>query len=283
MSEEMITARQALKLASDILNTDSARLEARVILSFVLSCEQAYLAAHDDVILTAGQKDKFFELTLRRRRREPIAYILNNKEFYGRNFYVDQRVLIPRPETEHLIDRSLQMISHIKAPKILDLCCGSGCIGVTLAAERPDLKVYFSDISESALKVAEMNLRTLLNKDAVFICSDLFENINIRDFDLIAANPPYISDDEMNLLDKDLSYEPDSALRGGKNGTDFYRKIIKKARAFLKPGAALVFEIGFSQASEITELMENCGFSKIITDKDYSGNDRIISAVTKLA
>ena len=281
MSEELLTVRQALKLASDLLNNGSSRLEARILLSFVMSCDQVYLAAHDDIILTAGQKDQFLELTGRRAKNEPIAYIINKKEFYGRDFYADRRVLIPRPETEHLIDRALTMLSRIKAPAILDLCCGSGCIGITLAAEKPDSAVYFSDISEDALEVAEMNFRILLNKEAEFICSDLFDNINVRGFDLIAANPPYISEDEMSVLDDDLSYEPALALHGGRTGTDFYTKIIKNAHAFLKPGAALVLEIGFSQAAEITALMENCGFSDIRTDKDYSGNDRIISGTAK--
>ena len=278
--QEYITIKQALNHAINILNTQNANLDARILLSYTLSCDQSYLISHQDATLSDKEKTTFLKFVDRRSKKEPIAYIINEKEFYGRTFYIDDRVLIPRPESEHLVEHAISILKKIENPHILDLCCGSGCIGITLAAEIPDSKVCLADISEKALEVAKINCKNLLKKKTEIICSDLFKNIPYNNFDLIISNPPYISKQDMLMLDKDLIFEPEIALYGGEEGIDYYKKIIFQAFYFLKKGGKIVLEIGWDQGKGVSELMHQ-KYENIHIHKDYSGHDRVVSGISK--
>ncbi|CAC9924806.1 protein-(glutamine-N5) methyltransferase [Aedoeadaptatus nemausensis] len=205
---------------------------------------------------------------------KPLPYILNKAYFMGEAFYVDERVLIPRYDTEHSIDliRSL----NLKTPRILEIGTGSGCVAISLAKLFPDGEIISADISKDALDVASINKENHKVHNLKFIQSDLFDKID-DSFDLIYSNPPYISEKEMRELDKSvLDFEPHLALHGGKNGLDFYEAITKEARRYLKSDGYLVFEIGAYQGETVKKLLEDHRFKDIHIRRDFSGLDRVL-------
>ena len=200
----------------------------------------------------------------------PLQYVLGKAAFYGRDFLVDSRVLIPRPETEQLTE---EVLKEIKAgDKVLDLCTGSGAVGVTIKLENPEADVTASDISQDALNAATVNAKRL-GADVLFVQSDLFDHIE-GDFDVIVSNPPYISKKDMETLSPQVKKEPYNALFGGEDGLDFYRRIIPDAP--LKEGGKLYFEIGYDQGDAVKELMERNGYKDVEIVKDYEDHDRIV-------
>ena len=204
----------------------------------------------------------------RRLSGEPLQYVLGEWEFYGLPFYVDQTVLIPRPDTEHLVETALPMLSEDRRD-VLDLCCGSGCIGIALAVIG-SASVTAADISADALSMTERNARR--NGVSVkTVQSDLFEHVEGA-FDLIVSNPPYLSQTEMDARDASLCFEPSLALFGGEDGLDFYRRIAKDFRRFLKPGGTLLLEIGCTQKEAVGAL-----FGKYECVNDYGGRPRVIT------
>ena len=211
-------------------------------------------------------------------KRIPLQYILGEAPFYCRSFLVDSRVLVPRPETELLCEWALSVLSAIPAPRILDLCCGSGCIGLTLKAERPDALVTLSDISPNALAVASANA-SRLSLDAEIRQGDLLEGFENYFFDLIISNPPYIPSDAFGSLQPEVGYEPALALQGGPDGCDLYRRIIKTAGPILVPGGILLMEFGINEAPLLVPLLQAQGFTDIQIRQDYAGIDRMILAV----
>lgn len=204
----------------------------------------------------------------------PIQYIIGKQEFMGIDFLVNENVLIPQPDTEILVQEAIKIAQKINVPKILDLCTGSGAIIVALSKLVPNSKLYASDISVEALKVAKINSK---NHKIKFIQSNLFENINDI-FDIIVTNPPYIKTEEINILSKEVQNEPHLALDGGQDGLNFYKKIIKQANSYLKHNGYLCMEIGEDQKEEVLSLIkqEAC-YVNIKTYKDLSGNDRVIT------
>jgi release factor glutamine methyltransferase len=203
----------------------------------------------------------------RRLSGEPLQYVLGEWEFYGLPFYVDQTVLIPRPDTERLVETALPLLSEDRRD-VLDLCCGSGCIGIALAV-CGGARVTAADISADALSMTERNARR--NGVSVqTVQSDLFDSIE-GSFDLIASNPPYLSQTEMDEREKSLCFEPVLALYGGEDGLDFYRRIAKDFRRFLKPGGTLLLEIGYTQKEAVGAL-----FDKYECITDYGGRPRVI-------
>lgn len=203
----------------------------------------------------------------RRLSGEPLQYVLGEWEFYGLPFHVNRFVLIPRPDTERLVETALRLLSE-EHRDVLDLCCGSGCIGIALAAAG-NANVTAADISADALELTEKNAR--LNGVAVrTVQSDLFENIE-GTYDLIVSNPPYLSEEEMDAREDSLRWEPDLALFGGADGLDFYRRIAREFRKFLKPGGTLLLEIGMTQKDAVSALFESC---ECISD--YGGRPRVI-------
>lgn len=207
-------------------------------------------------------------------RGMPMAYALKQAYFYGEAFYVDERVLIPRYDTERSVDSILRLSP--KAKRILEIGTGSGCVAITLGRLFPDAEIWAADISEDALDVAKKNRNMHGAFNVNLIRSDLFSAIE-GTYDVIYSNPPYISADEMRELDESVAlYEPHLALEGGEDGLDFYRKIVEDAPRFLNPRGYLVFEIGAKQRKDIEKLLKDHDFSAIGSEKDFSGLDRVV-------
>lgn len=257
----------------------SSGSDARILLSHVLSRPLEYILSNPEVQLTNNQGRKLQELLDRRLKLEPIAYITEKKEFYGRLFAVNSSVLIPRPETELLVEVTLELIRTRSNPALLELGTGSGCISITLALEVETCKIIATDISENALRVASKNADLLSTKDRItFIQSDWFGRLaSASKFDVIVSNPPYISTNDINLVAKEtLLHEPYSALFAAQQGLSSYRLIALEAKNFLKSGGLVVLEIGFNQKEEISQIFRECGFTEVNSYRDLAGHDRVV-------
>lgn len=220
--------------------------------------------------------DKFLEIIEKRKQNYPLQYIFGKWEFYGLELYVDESALIPRFETEILVDEILKM--DCKKDKILDIGCGSGAISLALADNLANSYIYGIDISEDALILSKKNKDKLGLKNVEFFRSDIFSNVNDNNFDIIVSNPPYIDEVDMKTLEKELSFEPQNALYGGKDGLFFYREIITNSLNYLSDKGILAFEIGYNQMEDISNLLIDNGFEILIQEKDFAGFDRIIIA-----
>ena len=221
---------------------------------------------------------RYRSLCARRIRREPLQYITGESRFCGYSFAVTPSVLIPRPETELLCEWAVEKIPVDASPRILDLCCGSGCIGITLKLRIPSSAVYMSDLSSAAADVARRNAERL-SADVSVGTGDLFENIRDRNFDLIISNPPYIPENECSLLQEEVKKEPLTALDGGNDGLDFYRRICREAPDYLRRGGILMFELGDGQHSAVGKMMEESGFQSVEIRKDFRQISRMISGL----
>ena len=220
---------------------------------------------------------KYLSRIEKRKMHIPLQYIINKQNFYGLDFYVDESVLIPRYDTENIVDRIVKDCKENKCLSVLDLCTGSGCIAVSLKKSGFE-KVYAADISDKALAVAKHNAK-LNNANIIFLQSDLYENFpkEIR-FDIIVSNPPYISTDEIARIEKQVrDFEPKLALDGGRDGLDFYKKIINLSKDFLNNKGRLYLEIGYDQSKDVVDLAKKEGYDNIVIIKDLSGRDRGIS------
>lgn len=273
-----MTYREAYDVGRKRIVSDEADIECAILLEFVMGTKRQDLFAHPDIELTKEEEDKYFSLIERRNSGEPVQYITGKTYLYGLEFICEPSVLIPRFDTEVLIEEIIK-----KAPKnarILDLCTGSGCIALCVKHEREDLTVVASDISKAALETAEKN-RKNLSLDVTFIESDMFENINGR-FDLIASNPPYIPKEVIEGLDvKVRKFEPYNALCGGEDGLDYYRIIADKAKGYMNANALLMMETGFDQGESVSTLLRENGYENIRVIKDLNGLDRVVTAVLK--
>jgi release factor glutamine methyltransferase len=279
-----VTVREALIIGRKTLTEAGVAnpvLDSELILGHILAKDRLKLLTDIEGNLTQQQIIYYQNLLALRCRNVPIAYIIGRKEFYGLNFYVKPGVLIPRPETEFVVEETLNVVSSIKNPIIADLCCGSGAITVTVAVYDNRAKVYATEISDIALEVARANIKAHQVEDRVFLFSgDLwtpFETRNIRDFDVVASNPPYIPTGKLSTLPKDVKNEPQIALNGGQDGLQFYRRIVSKAHRFLKPGGRIILEIGWNQADDVSLLLGKTGYRDIKIIKDYAGFDRVVS------
>ena len=221
---------------------------------------------------------RYRSLCARRIRREPLQYITGESRFCGYSFAVTPSVLIPRPETELLCEWAVEKIPVDASPRILDLCCGSGCIGITLKLRIPSSAVYMSDLSAAAADIARRNAERL-SADVSVGTGDLFENIRDRNFDLIISNPPYIPENECSLLQEEVKKEPLTALDGGNDGLDFYRRICREAPDYLRRGGILMFELGDGQHSAVGKMMEESGFQSVEIRKDFRQISRMISGL----
>jgi len=251
------------------------RSEARVLLREVLQHDDAYLLAHGDDGLTAAQTQQMDALVARRIAGEPVAYLTGEREFYGRSFAVTPAVLIPRHETELLVELALQRLSAGTTYRVLDLGAGSGCIGITIAAERPQSQVTLVDVSEAALEIARANAARWAPANTRLLRSDWYAALGSERFDLIVANPPYVADGDPHLTQGDLRFEPQSALVGGADGLDDIRRIVAGAPAHLTPGGWLLFEHGHDQAAACAQLLAAAGFQDIFNAPDLAGIPRV--------
>ncbi len=268
-------------------NIHDANFKVRYILVHILNVSKEYLIIHDDDVFPEEKITIFEEAIKRLENNEPIQYIVNHQEFYGLDFYVDENVLIPQPDTEILVEECIKIFQDVeknpqhkfynkKECKILDLCTGSGAIGISLAKNIKKSKVSLSDISLEALKIAEKN--AMQNQiEVTSIQSDLFKNINNK-FDLIVSNPPYIETETIQKLSEEVRKEPIIALDGGIDGLKFYREIAEQAKSYLEQDGYLALEIGYNQKESVKKILKECSFRNIYSKKDFGGNDRIVVA-----
>ncbi len=247
------------------------RAEARLLLAFALGVPVEALVARPERDVDATTVERFRALCLRRAAEEPIAYLRGAKEFHGRTFRVSPAVLVPRPETELLVELALSLVAGRPAPRLLDLGTGSGCVAITLALERPAARVVAVDRSADALAVARDNARTL-GAGVEFVASDWFGDVSGR-FDLIVANPPYVADADPHL--GALAHEPRSALAAGSDGLDDLRRIVAGAPAHLVPGGWLAVEHGHDQGEAVRRLFAAAGFVDVGTHRDLAGIERV--------
>lgn len=247
--------------------------EASLLLAELSGQSRAWLIAHDDAVLPPDVMARFDDWVARRERGEPVAYILGWREFYGHRFGVAPGVLIPRPETELLVDEGLAAIAGRVTPRILDLGTGSGCIAISLALARPDAQVWAVDASAAALQIASANAEALGAKVG-FVHSDWTASLKERDFDLIVSNPPYIAPDDAHLGQGDLRFEPRTALAAADAGLADLRHIVAAAGALLKPGGCLLCEHGYDQAGFMREMLVEKGFSPL-QYRDLAGIVRV--------
>lgn len=275
--------KQALILAAEkCQNSSTPNLDARVILCKVLSLSYEQLLVRYDNVLSALEEKEFLRLVDRRVSMEPIAYIMGKQEFYGRDFVVDKSVLIPRPETELLVDSIIEdyNIHHLdKNIKILELGIGSGAISVSIASEILRAEIFAVDISSEALKIAKINsYNHKVNEKIKFIQSDWFSNVGEGRYDYIVSNPPYIDYNDKFVATGTRLFEPKLALYANDNGLAAYKTIINSASSYLKDGGKLLFEIGYKQRDKILDILRECGFTDILTKKDLAGHDRVVIA-----
>jgi release factor glutamine methyltransferase len=261
----------------------SPRLEAELLLSHVLGIDRIKVIVDAARSLSASELDRFRDAIRRRRTGEPVAYIRGEKEFYGRPFRVDHRVLVPRPDTEILVEVALGRTAHCSlGGRGLDLCTGSGCVAITIACERPTASLTAIDLSPDAIAVARSNaLRLGAVHQIGWLSGDLYGPIapGRPGFDFIVANPPYIPAGEHAGLAVDIKdFEPRMALLGGDDGLDVTRRIVAEAPAHLRAGGLLAIEVGSGQAAAVAVLFGEAGFSDVRIAKDYGGHDRVVSA-----
>lgn len=226
----------------------------------------------DDALLA-----RYYALRDQRLQRVPLQYLTHEQGFMGHTFYVDERVLIPRPETELLTELAIAELRRMTAPTALDMCCGSGCISISMALAVPNTHVHAADLSPDALAVTRRNAEAL-GARLTLHQGDLFASVAGMRFDLIISNPPYIPTQDCLTLQQEVMQEPGMALDGGTDGYDFYRRIALEAPAHLNPGGVVLLEVGFDQAAHVTELMQQAGFRQTEIHQDLQGIPRMVVA-----
>lgn len=278
--EELINAGASTLKESGI---DTARLDAELLLGNIIGESRIYLITHKEEEVSADNAERYFKFIEKRRNKMPVKYILNKCEFMGIDYHVEEGVLIPRDDTEILVDEVLKSIRENEEKQVCDLCCGSGAIGIALAHYRQNIKVDLIDYYPIPEKVSLINIKKNKMEDrAVFIKSDLLEKPieDKRMYDIIVSNPPYIEAEEIDkLMDDVKNYEPHTALDGGTDGLDFYRKIIDQSQYVLKQSGILAFEIGYNQGEAVKLLMEEHNFEDIKVIKDFASLDRIVIGI----
>ena len=289
MAMEIWTIKKLLEWISEYFESngvDSPRLSAELLLCHVLKLERIQLYTLYDRVVQADQLTALRALVKRGVEHEPIAYLVGRCEFYSLPLKITPDCLIPRPETEHLVERAVDFLRERPSPYyVLDLCTGSGCVAAAIAKNVKDVQLVATDICDSALKIADENIRQhKLDEQVRLLCGDLFdaiiEGLDETRFDLIVSNPPYVSDNEYEKLERNVKkYEPKLALLAGVDGLDIYQRILEKVDGFLKPDGALMMEIGYAQGPAIQRMLEEIGiFKEIKIEKDFANNDRIAIA-----
>lgn len=267
-------SQQRLAEALQLAATD-ARFEAQLLLQTLLAVNRAWLIAHEHEVLPAAAEMQFKSLLQRRLAGEPVAYILGKREFYGLDLRVTPDTLIPRPDTETLVEAALPKIPVDQPSTILDLGTGTGAIACALAIQRPQARLTATDKSAGALAVASGNAQQLKISNVRFLQSDWFSALRGSTYDVIVSNPPYIAEGDSHLTQGDLRFEPRTALASGPDGLDAIRQIIRHAPAHLQTTGWLLLEHGFDQAGKVAELMQQAGFDNIAHAQDLAGIARV--------
>ena len=277
--------KEAIKTGMNMLkekNIEDATLKSKMIMENVLGQNRQYIIVNDLNQLDYEQEKEYFFEIEKLLENNPIEYITNKKEFMNLELYVNQDVLIPRQDTEILVEEVINILQNIKAEniQILDMCTGSGAIAIALAKNVEKCIVDAVDISSGALEVVKKNIvKNKVEGRVNIINSDLFSKISNKKYDLIVSNPPYIESNVIENLDKQVQKEPIIALDGGEDGLDFYKKIINEASSHLESNGYLCFEIGYNQKNAVQNLLSNSGkYQNIYCKKDLCGNDRVIIA-----
>lgn len=271
-----MTFREAFAHGEEKLNTVGivdARNDAWLLLTFVCKIDRTFYYSHMDDEMSEGQLAEYENVLSKRTEHIPLQYITGEQDFMGLPFHVNEAVLIPRQDTETLVEQALKIIRP--GMKVLDMCTGSGCILISILKNVVDVEGYGYDISKQAINVAKENAK-LNGVTATFEKSDLFDMVTDT-FDVIVSNPPYIPTDVIaGLMPEVAVYEPFGALDGKEDGLHFYRRIVTECKDYLKPEGMLLFEIGHDQGETVPELMKEAGFKDIRVIKDLAGNDRVV-------
>ena len=271
-----MTFREAISFGEEKLNIagiDDAKHDAWLLLTFICKIDRTFYYVHMDEEMEVGQVAEYENVLNKRAEHVPLQYITGEQEFMGIPFHVNESVLIPRQDTETLVEEALKVVRP--GMKVLDMCTGSGCILISILKNIVDVIGFGYDISKQAINVAKENAK-LNNVNATFERSDLFEDVSDR-FDVIVSNPPYIPTDVIGGLMPEVAvYEPMQALDGKEDGLHFYRRIIEKASDYLNPDGKLLFEIGHDQGESVSSLMKEAGFEGVRVVKDLAGHDRVV-------
>lgn len=271
----MTTVGQALRDATAALPGEESRAEAEMLLAQALRQSRAWLVAHDQDPLEPEPRARFSVLLARRRDGEPVAHILGHRGFWSFDLAVTADTLIPRPETERLVELALERLPLAQSTAVLDLGTGTGAIALAIASERPEARVTAVDVDARALTVAARNAARLGMARINFLRSDWFSAVAGERFRLIVANPPYLAEDDPHLATGDLRHEPRLALVSGRDGLDAIRRIVEQAPAHLAPGGWLLVEHGMDQGGAARDLLRAAGFTLVSTARDIEGRDRV--------
>jgi release factor glutamine methyltransferase len=277
LSHACSSIEQALQRAAAKLNSADGAMEARLLLQQVLGVNRAWLIAHANDALQTNRDAEFQALLTRRLAGEPIAYLIQQREFYGLTLRVSPATLIPRADSETLVDAALEKIPHpnTKPITVLDLGTGSGAIALAIAHNRPQASVLAVDASDAALTVAQHNASQLKLSNVQFALGDWYAKLAEQRFDVIVSNPPYIAKNDSHLNQGDLRFEPLSALAAGVDGLDDIRQITQEGLIHLMPQGWLMLEHGYDQGAAVRELMAEAGLVEITSKQDLGGNDRV--------
>lgn len=292
-----MTLKELHELAVNMLSAaevEDSRFDTDCLFENILNADKTALVLRGDTEVPEPDADRLFEAAEKRCGGTPLQYIFGEWEFFGRPFYVGEGVLIPRPDTEVLVEKVIEHFADERnaSPEICDLCSGSGCIAVTLKKELPRSKVHAVELSSEAMPYLIKNIGRH-NADVKIIKGDvtdgrLLENFSdpddvgeFRRIDCIVSNPPYITDKEMTELSREVRREPEIALRGGTDGLKFYRVISCLWREILKDGGLIAFEIGFEQGAAVKDILEKNGYENVSVHKDYAGRDRVVTGIKK--
>ena len=275
--------QQALHKARQQLTeiSPSAPLDAQVLLCHILKCNSAHLAAWPEKELSDEQDKNYQSLIAQRKQGSPVAHLTGEREFWSLRLKVNDSTLIPRPETETLVEFILTHLGSRKNVKLLDMGTGTGAIAIALANEKPDWNILACDISEQAMQLAEQNSKAHKTDNITFLQSDWFSNIPIQAFDIIVSNPPYIADDDEHLSQGDVRFEPKSALTAGKTGMDDIEHICLHAKHYLSNNGCLIVEHGYDQEEQVKNCFLDNNFAEIEQQRDLSGHMRMTAGKRK--
>lgn len=272
----MPTLSQLLSAAGDKLTaSDSARLDAEILLAFALNKPRSFLYSHPELEISASAINAFNALIEQRQQGSPVAYLTGRKEFWSLPLSVNETTLIPRPDTELLVEQALKKIPENAARMVADLGTGSGAIAIAIASERPRCHVVASDCVYQSLVLARQNAEQTGLKNITFICANWGNVFNANSLDVIVSNPPYIADNDPHLSSGDVRFEPRHALAAGPAGLDDLTAIIRQSTAALKPGGWILLEHGYDQQQAVQQLLRDNNYSETETCRDLAGNPRV--------